>query len=169
MTRSNLVPDYVKADFYEKSLGIGYLTSKIHKKAITGLNDDDNVILVHQTIIVSYFYAGSLVLDMSKIIASLEDLLLNDDSGFLGYSINFKPLQSAYESITFWNSVDSIRSFFTGGIHLKIMEKWKDSLIVGQNILTARFEISSKDIPEDSNSSTIEFWTKVKNRDFKVL
>ena len=165
MTRSNLVPEYVKVDFRERTKGVGYFTTNFISNNCT---EDQEAIVVHQCIISPYIYAAMLVYDMSQISALMNELLKNSESGLIGFSTSFKPIQSCYESISVWKNVDSIRSFFTGGLHLTMMERWKDYLKIGDHLLTTRFSILQGQLPHDSES-TIRFWHKVKNLEFDLL
>eukprot|EP00835_Amoeboradix_gromovi_P001191 NODE_49_length_27162_cov_0.380039.p11 type:complete len:171 gc:universal NODE_49_length_27162_cov_0.380039:12577-13089(+) len=167
MTRSNIVPDYVKYDFRERTKGIGFFTSKFTLSEISGSAGDQIAIVVHQSILTPYIYAASLVYDLSQLVANLNHILQRADYGLLGYSTNFKPLQSCYESITIWRNVNDIRSFFTGGLHFQIMERWKDYFKIGEHLLTSRFSITRDQIPKDYESST-SFWRKVKNLELKL-
>ncbi len=168
MTRSTLVPDYIKANFKSKCEGIGYLTTIFQKNKSISLQIDEYCIVVHQAIVVPYYYAASLVYDYSHITAILSEMLDDATSGLLGYSSSYKPIQSCYESVTVWKTTDDIRSFFTGGYHYKVMEKWKKYLVVGESILTSRYSIVHGEMPHDSDS-TLRFWDKVKTNGFKEL
>ena len=168
MTRSDLVPDYIKVNFRERSKGVGYFTSNFTINRNVDVVRDQSAIVVHQSIICPYYYAAAVVYDMSQIISVLNVMLYDIDSGLVGYSTSFKPIQSCYESITIWKDVDSIRSFFTGGIHFSLMEKWKDFFKIGDHILTTRFKILLGQLPQDQKS-TLRFWAKVKNLEFNLL
>jgi hypothetical protein len=130
-------------------------------------NLESELVLVHTSITIPLKWIIHFQIDNYKVQKQMNELL-ESDSGFIGFSVNGKPIQGNYQTLTVWKDVKSMASFYARGAHGDVMKRWKDYIQMGKTAWNQRFQITFDQLPKSPQEEEL-FWKKAQNNEFIML
>jgi len=84
--------------------------------------------------------------------------------GIVGYTLMISPMTRAMDVISVWTDADSMRRWYTSGVHGKMMQAAlsKQKYPSSKGNRSKRFQICVTDLPEEGDAAaTRELWERV--------